>query len=425
VTDEASSGEWQPVNLPGAITGGSLPDSGVFWLQREVDATPDQVAEPPRLEIGDVRGFNTAYWNGQKIGETTLQTYPGDGFPVRYDLPPGVVKEGKNIVAIRIYAPLGKPQILGDYLRFGLQRLTGKWLARAETSFSPLAGAPPVPAPLTQRPSFNYVASYLYNGMIHPIVPYTMRGVIWYQGESNEGRGHLYRKEFPMLIQDWRAQWKEGDFPFYFCQLANYRPKLPTPTESGWAEVRDAQSQTLSLPNTGQAVLIDTGESDNIHPRDKQTPGARLAAIALANTYGKPIPFSGPTYQSMAVDGDAIRLTFSHTDGDLIAKPLPETYLVTSKTGTAPPITAPLVRNSPGSELEGFAICGTDHKWAWAQAKIEAGGVKVWSSQFPSPVAVRYAWANNPTCNLFNGAGFPASPFRTDDFPDATLNGKY
>lgn len=272
-----------------------------------------------------------------------------------------------------------------------------------------------------ERPRVQKIPSILFNGMIKPLVPYAISGVIWYQGEANANRAWQYRSAFPLLIQDWRNHWKQGDFPFYFCQLANYQPKLPEPSESAWAELREAQSMTLKLPNTGEAVLIDIGEAGDIHPRNKKDAGERLAAVALANHYGKMIPFSGPVYQSMKADGGKIRLAFTHADGGLVAKPLPPTYDVKSKTSE----TAPLVRNSPDSEVEGFAICGEDKKWVWADAKIEGDHVVVWADNVPAPVAVRYAWADNPTCNLCNGAGFPAVPFRTDDFPATTMDRVY
>lgn len=271
------------------------------------------------------------------------------------------------------------------------------------------------------RPRVQKIPSILFNGMISPLVPYAISGVIWYQGEANTNRAWQYRSAFPLLIQDWRTQWKQGDFPFYFCQLANYQPKLPAPSESAWAELREAQTMTLKLTNTGQAVLIDIGESGDIHPRNKKDAGERLGAVALANHYGKKILFSGPVYQSMKADGGKIRLAFKHADGGLVAKPLPATYDVKSKNSE----TAPLVRNSPASEVEGFAICGEDKKWVWADAKIDGNDVVVWSDNVPAPVAVRYAWADNPTCNLYNGAGFPAVPFRTDDFSTTTLDRKY
>lgn len=258
--------------------------------------------------------------------------------------------------------------------------------------------------------------SCLFNGMIHPILSYAINGVIWYQGETNVPRAWQYRSAFQMLIHDWRAQWKQPDLPFYFCQLPNFKPKAAAPEESADAELRESQSLALKLPHTGQAVLIDIGEAADIHPRNKKDVGDRLARIALANLHGKKIAFSGPVWQSMKIEDGRIRLTFAHTDGGLVAKPLPATYDVKTEKG----VTAPLVRNSPNSELEGFAICGDDRKWVWADAKIDGDSVIVWSDQVPKPVAVRYAWAGNPTCNLCNGAGLPASPFRTDEEPATT-----
>ena len=257
--------------------------------------------------------------------------------------------------------------------------------------------------------------------MINPLVPYAISGAIWYQGESNAGRAWQHRTAFPLLITDWRSHWKQGDFPFYFCQLANYLPKKDLPGDSAWAELRDAQSQTLSLPETGQAVLIDIGEEKDIHPRNKKDVGERLALIALANDYGKEIPFSGPVFKSARIAGGKILLTFTSTAGRLVAKTLP----ATSDLRTVAHETAPLVRNSPGSELEGFALCGEDRKWVWADAKIDGDSVVVWSDQVPAPIAVRYAWSDNPTANLYNAAGLPASPFRTDDFPATTRDAKY
>lgn len=264
--------------------------------------------------------------------------------------------------------------------------------------------------------------SCLFNGMISPVVPYALSGAIWYQGEANVSRAWQYRTAFPLMIQDWRTQWKQGDFPFYFCQIAGFdKAKRPELSDSPLAELREAQSQTLKLPNTGQVVLTDIGESGDIHPRNKKTVGDRLAVIALANQYGRKIPFSGPVFKSQKIDGDKIRLKFSHVDGGLVAKPLPATINVKTKTGE----TAPLVRKSPNGELEGFAIRGEDKKWVWADAKIDGDSVVVWSDKVPKPVAVRYAWADYPVCNLFNKADFPACPFRTDDDPAVTRDVLY
>ena len=234
----------------------------------------------------------------------------------------------------------------------------------------------------------------LYNGMISPLIPYGIRGAIWYQGESNAGRAYQYRTLFPLMIQNWRNDWGQGNFPFYFVQLANFREVEDEPGESDWAELREAQSLALSLPNTGQAVIIDIGEADDIHPKNKQDVGRRLARIALARTYGRKMTFSGPTYEGMSVENGKIRLTFGHTGSGLVA---------------------------PRGKVQGFAIAGPDSQFKWAEAEIEGEDVVVWNEGVKKPVAVRYGWANNPVCNLYNKAGLPASPFRTDDWTGITV----
>jgi len=418
--EDVSTDGWVPVKIPGPVTASGLPDAGAVWLRKEVDV-PDKTAANLPL-ILPIDGFDSVYWNGKFLKETTYQDFPGLGSVRRYDIPAGEVKEGKNVVAIRLYEPVSPAKFFGEP-KAGPISLAGDWLAKGEFDFPALdaqkiAAAPQPPA---NPPGAPGVASYLFNGMIHPILPYAIRGAIWYQGESNAGRAYQYRTAFPLMITDWRKQWNQGDFPFYFCQLANYMVKKPDPGESLWAELREAQSLTLKLPNTGQAILIDIGESADIHPRNKKDVGERLALIALAKDYKKSQPYSGPVYDSMKIaDGKAV-LSFKQVADGLVAKPLPETYDVRSQTKE----TAPLVRNSPGCQIEGFAICGEDKKWVWADAKIHGKTVVVSSDKVPAPVAVRYAWSDNPTCNLYNSAGLPASPFRTDDFPPVTLNGKY
>ena len=285
--------------------------------------------------------------------------------------------------------------------------------------------AAPKPLPRYAPGDDGNAPSALNNGMIAPLVPFAIAGAIWWQGENHTNqfaRAAEYELLFRALITDWRAQWQQ-DFPFYFCQLANYKEKSVTPTESAWAVVREAQRAALTLPNTGMAVLIDLGEAEDVHLRSKQEVGDRLARIALAKSYGqRDVSWTGPIYRSMKVEGDKIRLTFDPVGGDLVARELPATYVVNVSRNE----TRPLVRNRAGSPLEGFAICGADRKWVWADAKVEGDSVVLSSPEVKEPVAVRYAWAINPaTANLVNGAGLPASPFRTDDFPPATLKGKY
>lgn len=414
---------WISVKIPGPVAPHGLPDAGVVWLREEID-----IPEKPTANLSlviPINGFESIFWNGKLLQQTTPQNFPGLGSPRRggpLDIPPADVLQGKNILAIRVYAPV-EPATFFAEPKAGAISLAGEWLSKEEFSFAALdpQKRATAPQPPTNPPSPQNVASFLFNGMINPIVPFAINGVIWYQGEANAGRAFQYRTAFPLMISDWRKQWNRGDFPFYFCQLANFKPKNSAPGESAWAELREAQSTTLALPNTGQAVLVDVGESADIHPRNKKDVGERLAAIALAKDYGKKVPFSGPVYDSKKVANGQVTLSFRHADGGLVAKPLPATFSVKSQTNES----APLVRNSPQSELEGFAICGEDKQWVWADAKIQGDTVIVWSGKVPAPVAVRYAWSDNPTCNLFNDAGLPASPFRTDDFPLTTLNAKY
>ncbi|MDR1610702.1 MAG: sialate O-acetylesterase [Candidatus Symbiothrix sp.] len=228
----------------------------------------------------------------------------------------------------------------------------------------------------------------LYNAMIHPLVPFAFQGAIWYQGESNAGRAAQYKELFPLMIRDWRKAWNR-DFPFYFAQLANFKDQQPESVYSDWAELREAQLQTLHLDNTGMAVIIDIGEAKDIHPKNKQDVGIRLALNARALTYKEKIPYSGPLYKSYKIKGNKIHIHFSHADG---------------------------LKTNDGSEVKGFAIAGSDHVFHWANAVIEGNKVIVGSPEVKFPVAVRYAWADNPVCNLYDGAGLPASPFRTDNW---------
>jgi sialate O-acetylesterase len=246
---------------------------------------------------------------------------------------------------------------------------------------------PADPAQSAQRPCG------LYNAMIAPLIPYAIKGAIWYQGESNAGRAYEYRTLFPAMIRNWREDWKQGDFSFLFVQLAPFMQIVSEPQESAWAELREAQLLTLKTPKTGMAVITDAGDPNDIHPKQKEPVGARLALAARRIAYGERIVHSGPIYRSMKVEGNKVTLTFNNVGGGLVAK---------------------------DGELKGFAIAGEDKKFVNAQAEIQGNTVVVWSSQIEHPVAVRYGWANCPVVNLFNKAGLPASPFRTDDFPMVT-----
>jgi sialate O-acetylesterase len=261
-----------------------------------------------------------------------------------------------------------------------------KWREAAEQAKAQGKPVPPQPRP-PLGPEHPHRPANLFNGMIAPLTKFTIRGVIWYQGESNVGRAAEYRRLFPAMITDWRKAWGLGDFPFLFVQLANFLARKPEPSESAWAELREAQMFALKLPNTGMATAIDIGDANDIHPRNKQEVGRRLALVARAIAYGEPIVYSGPIYERMQVEGNKVRLFFRHVGSGLACK---------------------------GEKLTGFAIAGVDGKFVWAEAAIEGDTVVVWSPQVPQPVAVRYAWADNPEVNLYNREGLPALPFRTD-----------
>ena len=238
----------------------------------------------------------------------------------------------------------------------------------------------------------------LYNGMIAPLVPYALKGALWYQGESNAGRAEQYRSLFPDMIRNWRKDWGEGDFTFLTVQLAPFQAVKELPAESAWAELREAQLlSTKVLPNAGLAVITDVGDPKDIHPTRKRPVGERLALAARGIAYGEKIVYSGPVYQAMEVRGNKIVLSFDHVGAGLEARE---------------------------GALKGFAICGEDHKFVWADAAIEGDKVLVGSASVANPVAVRYGWADCPVVNLWNKDGLPATPFRTDDFPLTTAGRK-
>ena len=336
-------------------------------------------------------------------------------------MPPRILaKPGKNTLTVKLHAQSGKSGInAGAFAvvpfnpKLPTIPLTGEWLSKAEATFKPLpkdAAKMPV-APVKGTLHWMPVPSQ-YNAMLHPLIPYAVRGVAWYQGESNVGNTR-YAKHLKILVNDWRQRWGIGDFPFYSCQLAGFGPRSIKPADSPWAECREMQAALLDLPNTGLVNLIDTCEDGDLHPLNKQDVGKRLALVALAKTYDyKDLAWSGPVFDSMKISEGKAILSFRHLSGGLVARPLPATFHPNQrKTELAE---KPLELTSPGSGLQGFILCDASKKWVNAQAKIEGDKVIVWSPEVLSPMAVRYAWANHPVCNLSNKAGLPAFPFRTD-----------
>lgn len=422
-----STSTWRTVEIGSGFTENLLANGGVLWLRKQVTVTPEMAGIYLPLHFGAMHEFDDVYWNGARIGgtsadaPTSMNDSTRSSMARRYDVPARLMQAGQATLAVRIFNPAGPPAI--DGVPRGEAVLQGDWSAKVETTLPALDATakdaypkPPL-VPATERTE----PTALYNAMIHPLIPFAIRGAIWMQGEANIGRAYQYRTTFPAMIEDWRAHWGEGSFPFYLCQLANWQAKTSEPGDSNLAELREAQSMALKLPNTGEALAIDAGEAGDVHFRDKKTVGLRLARIAMAKDYSHPMPYSGPVYVLSERAGAAMRIHFKFADGGLKAQPVPATYKEKSTYTTS----IPLMRNSPKSELEGFQICGPDHKWVWANAKIKGDTVLVSSPAVSDPVAVRYGWANNPTVNLYNGAGLPADPFRTDDFPAATRDAKF
>jgi sialate O-acetylesterase len=422
VNPDVSTAGWKSVRIPNLFADVGLPDAGAVWLRKKITLPPDLVGMPLSIGVGDFRDSTTVYFNGVKLGQKDL----GEGKGTWFYTSAAMAKSADVVITMRIQNcdfGMGVLQGAGNAaltVQNGRVKLDGDWLAKVEYELPTLssearAACPVRPVPIQPQ----IMPSFPYNGMIAPLIPYAIAGTILYHGEANVGTAWQYRTDFPLLIGDWRKQWGRGDFPFYYCQYQGICPRKPKPSDSAWAEVREAQTMALALPNTAQAVLIDIGDEDK-YPPNRKDMGERLSLVALARTYGKQVVCSGPTYASMSIEADKVRIRFTNADGGLVARPLPATYVPRL---SLPSNVVPLVRNSPGSPLEGFAICGADRQWVWANATIDGNDVIVSAPSVAKPIAVRYAWASNPICNLGNGAGLPAGPFRTDSFP--MLSEKY
>jgi sialate O-acetylesterase len=283
-------------------------------------------------------------------------------------------------------------ELLSEKGQADFKKAMENWQTASEAA---KAEGKPAPRKPQHWPSGNQRPGNIFAGVVHPTLGYGIKGVIWYQGESNAARAYEYRMLFPFLIEQWRKEWGQGDFPFYWAQLADHKPEKSTPGESEWAELREAQTKTLKLPNTGQAVIIDIGEGKDIHPKNKADVAARLVRWALVKDYGMKLPYRSPEFKSVAFNGNVAKVTLDCFGGSL--------------------------RPFDVQEARGFVVCGADKVWHPATGKIVGGSeIEVTSPEVASPVAVRYAWADNPVCNLFSDAGLPVTPFRTDDDPMIT-----
>jgi len=388
---------WDMMTLPTLWEDAGLQEvDGVVWFSRSFQLTPDIVQKGVEINLGPIDDSDMVWINGQLVG----QIFNHYNWNRKYDVDPNFLKVGDNIIVVRVEDYRGGGGIWGDqnqmYVKADPFRasLAGDWFYKVGTDKMPSS-----PPQTTFGP--NSFPTLLYNAMINPLIPYGIKGAIWYQGESNASRAYQYRRIFRQMIEDWRKHWGQGDFPFLFVQLANFMEPKALPSESEWAELREAQTLTLNLPNTAMASAIDIGEAEDIHPRNKQDVGRRLAKGALKIAYDKDIVFSGPMYKSMHVEGNKVYIEFDHIGSGLKV-------------------------HDPYGYLKGFTIAGDDRNFFWAKADlIDDHTVVVYSEKVDNPAAVRYGWADNPhDLNLYNQEGLPANPFRTDSWPGITIGKK-
>jgi len=390
---------WKEMRLPGALHARGLRISGIVWFRKTVTIPPDWAGKPLTLSLGTIDDFDTTYFNGVKVGAVGPKVRNATRRRRAYTVPGKLVKAGRAVITVRVHnmamaggftgRPADMSLVLLDDNAAKPVSLAGAWKRKVTAELAQPAKTPAPPS-APRAPGHAHTPTVLYNGMIHPVVPFGIKGAIWYQGESNGSRAAQYRVLFPAMISGWRKVWGQGDFPFLFVQLANFLPVQTEPVQhdATWPFLREAQTMTLSLPNTGMAVITDVGEARSIHPRNKQTVGARLALAARKIAHGEDIVHSGPIYDKMQRDDDKITLSFTQIGAGLLAK---------------------------GGPLKGFAIAGANKQFVWATAKIAGDKIIVTSDKVKQPAAVRYNWANNPIGNLYNKEGLPASPFRTDE----------
>lgn len=376
---------WRNINIPGYWEDQGIKElNGTVWYRKEIEIPAAMAGKAAKVFLGRIIDADELYINGKSIGKTTYQ-YPQR----RYTVPADVLKAGKNIFVIRVKNDAGKGGFVPDkpYCIFAgndTLDLKGTWQYKVGEVFVPRSGSGGGGIAAQNQPAA------LYNAMAAPVINYTIKGFVWYQGESNSSRAAEYEKLQPALINDWRSKWQQGELPFLYVQLPGFMDYNYVPSESQWAALREAQLKSLSVANTAMAVAIDLGEWNDIHPDNKKTVGERLALAAFKIAYGENIIHSGPTYQSHTIEGNKIIISFSNAGSGLIA--------------------------NDGEALTEFAVAGADKKFVWAKAKIQGDKIIVWNDEVQNPLYVRYAWADNPVNpNLYNKEGLPASPFQVLD----------
>lgn len=386
--------KWSTMPIPG--TWEAQPNlerlDGIVWFRKVIDIKPEDAGKPASFHLGKIDDNEQSFLNGEPLGSTQ-----GWNVDRVYNVGAGILKAGKNVIAIRVEDTGGGGGIWGDnnelYVSVGDSRysLVGNWNYRIQEVRTNTNGIGP-----------NDYPSVLFNGMVSQFAKMNIKGAIWYQGEANAGRGYEYRKAMPLLIKNWREHFRNPNMPFYFVQLTSYNDRNGNSTTgSAWAEIRESQTITAqTVPHSGMAVITDIGDAGDIHPRNKKDVGERLAGLALQDAYGKSVVANGPVYKSFNIEGNKASISFSSTGQGLAAR--------------------------DGKSLGGFEVAGADKKFYPAEAVIEGNKVIVQSNQVAKPVAVRYAWADVLTdANLMNKEGLPAWPFRTDNWPGITVKTKY
>ncbi len=374
---DMKSSDWVNMEIPGYWATGPLgPVNGAVWFRKEINVPASMVGKPARLILGCIVDADYAFINGIQVGNTGYM-YPSR----KYAVAPGILHEGRNMIVVRIISNIGKGgfvkgksyELVTEDQRIDLK---GTWQYRVGAIMSPLEG----------QTFVRWKPVGLFNAMISPLVNFTIKGAVWYQGESNASRYAEYTRLLNTLISDWRSKWNQGNFPFLFVQLPNFMEAKAQPSESEWAFFREAQRKALTVPVTGMVVTYDLGEWNDIHPLNKKDVGVRLALAASKVAYGdEKVVFSGPVNNSFKIENNRVIISFLNTGSGLTAR---------------------------GGELNHFSIAAADGKFVWAKAVIQDNQVVVWSDDIRHPVSVRYAWADNPEgANLYNKEGLPAAPF--------------
>ena len=390
-SDEKDFSDWEEMLIPNTWENEGLKGyDGIVWFKKEVELNGKYLGEDLQISLGRVQDMDITFFNGVKIGTQLSRDRISS-----YTIPKNLVKEGKNTISVLVLDNYGigglweyyYPQFITN-TKSDTISLKGKWYYKSSTNIGNLDYKKP------RRPLVERYPTILFNGMIAPLIPFGIKGFVWYQGESNSPNAYEYRYLFESMIEDWRTKWPNKDLAFYFVQLANYKKHHVIPVDDSWAELRESQAYVLKLKNTGMVTAVDIGNEVDVHPKNKQEVGRRLALTALSKTYGENVEYSGPIYSDYYVSHDTVFIKFNNSQYGLMSK--------------------------DGEMLREFTIAGVDKRFYNANAEVIGEKIAVWNKKISKPIAVRYAWQSNPTINLISKNGFPIFPFRTDSWKLST-----